>query len=342
MSQLATSVLEQIRPLDETVQFAMPQSAAAQVAVVVVNYHCLAFTLQCLASLAELEYPNFIVIVIDNGSTDQSGEELLRRFPNQEVKVVISPENLGFAGGNNLGIRYAREYGAEYVWLVNADTKIDSHALTALVEEAKKHPEGGAFGSKILYDGVPAKVAERGGRQDVSVIWGAGGKIDPRTQTIAMTGWHEVDNEQYNSLRTCDYLPGCSLFFPLSTVDKVGGLPEEYFMYFEETEWCTWITAAGLKLYYIPGSIVWHCFDDDKMSKAFGVYYYNRNNLLFWFRRLSFFKRIQLVADVVFRRLPRIRAALRAATEEEQKAIFRAHWWSHVHFLLGRFGKQRF
>jgi GT2 family glycosyltransferase len=114
-----------------------------------------------LSSLEFLDYPDYKVIVVDNGSTDNSVAEIRKAHP--QITLLETGRNLGFAGGNNVGIRYALEQGADYVWLLNNDTKADPHALTAMVEVAESDPRIGAVGSVLYYMDEPERVQAWGG-----------------------------------------------------------------------------------------------------------------------------------------------------------------------------------
>src|SRR6266568_5938037 len=117
--------------------------------IIILNWHGWQCTIECVESCKKLSYLNFRILVVDNGSTDGSEAILRERFP--DVELLQTGANLGFAGGNNVGIRYALEQGAEYVWLLNNDTTVDADALSALVRMAEGDTKIGMAGSKILY-----------------------------------------------------------------------------------------------------------------------------------------------------------------------------------------------
>jgi GT2 family glycosyltransferase len=252
--------------------------------------------------------------------------------------VVLNPENNGFAYSSNVGIKLAMARGADYVWLLNPDTTVDADSLSELVEASIREPKVMAFGSKILYgQGTQPKESS-----SEDVIWSAGASINFSSKEIKMIGAHEVDRGQYDASHECDYLPGCSLLFKTELVEKVGLLPQDYFMYFEETHWCTKIKNHGGGLMYVPGSKVWHFAPDDKLQKPFTVYYYNRNELKYWYENVSLRGKLKILLDVVFRRLPRNLRAWYLAKTKEQKLLFYAHLSSSIDFLFGRFGRRVF
>ena len=161
-----------------------------------------------------------------------------------------------------------------------------------------------------------------------------------------MLGSGEIDNAGLNGVNSkavteCDYVPGCSLLVHRSVVESVGYIPEDYFMYFEETDWCLRMQNAGLKNVVASGSVVHHHFSDEKMQTPFTVYYYNRNQRIFWSRATrSRLGAIRARFRTAFRELPQAWRAKNASPTTEQREIFRAHVQSCVDFLLGRYGKR--
>lgn len=302
-------------------------SSESSVCVIIVHYNCLSDTLRCLESLRRLNYKKWTAIVVDGGSSDDSGSLLSNRVSDPRVDFLTSPENGGFASSNNIGLHLARARGADYIWLLNPDTTVRADTLDSLLSEVSYFPQGVICGSKILY-----------GAERSHTIWGAGGFLDVEHQQISMRGTDEIDNGQYDSSENCDYIPGCSMFFPTSVLDRIGFMPEEFFMYFEETEWCARASSESIPLRYVPQSVVFHHFADEKMQKPFCVYYFNRNQRLFWWRQISFLRRIRLLLRVALKELPTALRALWSASEAEQRSIFKAHRDSCLDFLFGRFG----
>ena len=139
-----------------------PLPTEPRVAVIVLNWNGREDTLECLRSIRSIAYSNFGVIVVDNGSTDGSVAAIRASQPS--VEVIDTGENLGFAGGNNVGIRRALELGADYVLLLNNDTVVDPGLLRAFVAAAALHPEAGAFGAKIYFHSEPTRIWYAGAR----------------------------------------------------------------------------------------------------------------------------------------------------------------------------------
>ena len=201
---------------------------APTVTCVVVNWNGWQDTIACIASLRESEYPNLSVILVDNGSTD--GSVTMIRSAHPWVEIIESAANLGFGGGNNLGIRVAIERGARYLWLLNNDTVVQPQTLTALVRTAEGDPELGQVGSVLLYAHAPDRVQ----------AWG-GGSIN----LWAGTSRHHHQPVPAGEL---DYLTAASVLIPAKVLNQVGLFDEGYFMYWEDADLSFRIRAAGWKL----------------------------------------------------------------------------------------------
>jgi hypothetical protein len=208
------------------------------VSVLVLNWNNGKITNECLASLQCLEHDDFKVIVLDNGSTDRSVELIRERFP--EVEIVELGANLGFAKGNNEGIRVALERGVEYVWLLNNDTTVDPKALRALVEKAESDPKIGAVGSAIYYMSEPERLQAWGGGYVNFWVGRARHFFRPVT-----------DNK-------IQFLMGASLLLRRAALESVGLLDEGFFLYWEDTDLCFRLRRAGWRLAVAGDSKVWH------------------------------------------------------------------------------------
>lgn len=220
------------------------QQVAPLVHVIILNWNGWRDTLDCLASLQKLDYPNYAVMVVDNGSTDGSDDKIREACP--DVALLQTGANLGFAGGNNRGIEHALERGADYVWLLNNDTVVDPKALETLVEEAMSEGSIGMVGSKVYYHEPP------------DLIWFAGGKIDRLTAKTSHAGMNERDGEEWSVPRDVDYASGCSLLVSEKVLRSVGLMDTRFFLYFEETDWAIRARKKGWRIRYQPSSKVWH------------------------------------------------------------------------------------
>lgn len=245
-----------------------------KVAVVVLNWNGRHDTLACLASLQQVTYRPLQLIVVDNGSADNSVAAIRAAFPG--VDLVETGRNLGYAGGNNVGIRHALDNGADHVLLLNNDTEVDPGLVDAFVAAAARHPEAGAFGARIYFH------AER------QRLWWAGAHWNGETARFEQVGENELDADgtRYASPAETPYACGCAMFLPAPRLREVGLLDDAYFLYFEETDWCYRARAAGHPSIVVPAARLWH-----KVSVSMGgegsplaLYFLTRNKLL-WARR---------------------------------------------------------
>lgn len=241
--------------------------ALPHVAIIILNWNGRDDTLACLKSLSRLNYPAHFVIVVDNGSSDGSARAIQLAFPH--VTVIEAGCNLGYVGGNNLGLEHARARGAHYALLLNNDTEVASDFLRLLVEAATE-PAVGIVGPIIYYQAQPR------------VIWSAGGAIDWKRGRTCMIGEGEEDRGQFSATRPVDFVTGCALLIKMSVVERIGPLDPRFFAYYEETEWCVRAARAGYKVMHVPRAKVWHKISLAARDTSIGVtYYMTRNRLLF-------------------------------------------------------------
>jgi GT2 family glycosyltransferase len=238
------------------------------VAVVILAWNGREDTLACLESLDEVDWAELSIIVVDNGSTDGVVEAVGDRFPH--VHTIRSERNLGFAGGNNVGLRAAYEAGADYMLMLNNDTVVDRDAIRGLVLEAEQRPDAGALCPLIYY------------MEPADVIWFAGASFDPRRgHNGRHTGYGERDHGQYQGVRETGRATGAAMLVPRSVIDRVGFLDDRLFLHVEDVEWSLRMRAAGLRVLVVPDAKVWH-----RVSVSAGgehsptiAYYATRNTL---------------------------------------------------------------
>lgn len=239
------------------------------VAIIVLNWNGGDDTLACLASLAQIDYPAVTIIVVDNGSRDESVAAIRAYHPT--VHLIETGANLGYAGGNNVGLRYALDQGYDYMLLLNNDTEVAPDFLSKLVAACEQSPNVGAAGPKIyLYD-------------HPTTIWSAGGVIDWRNGgRTAMRGLNQLDDGQFEHMMDVDFAPGCAILIRRQVLLDSGLLEERFGMYYEETEWCVRMARAGWRIVYVPQSHIWHKVRVDLQEWSPRITYYMvRNRLLF-------------------------------------------------------------
>ena len=162
--------------------------------IIVLNWNGKDDTLECLASIAAIQYADFETVVVDNGSSDDSVAAIRAQRP--ELHIIETGQNLGFAEGNNVGIKYAMAHHADYIFILNNDTTVDPLLLQHLVSSAQRHPDAGIIGPKTYYHAHP------------QVIWSAGGYWDNHQCCFEQTGDGEFDKGQYDTPQPCDFIVG--------------------------------------------------------------------------------------------------------------------------------------
>ena len=236
------------------------------VSIILVNYKDPTDTLELLDSLTQVIYPNFETILVDNGAEIDRSRQYLSRLHN--VKVFNLPENLGFAGGVNYGIKQA---SGQYILLLNNDTTVESDFLDSMVDALDRRPDIGMVSSKILFYDHPDTLQYAGATMINSWI-GRGRKI----------GFGKKDGPEYDQSGETGLCNGACLMIRKEVIDDVGLLSEDYFMYYEEHDFCLRAKRYGWKTYYESRSRIYH-----KQSMSLGqgnpikFYYLNRNRLLF-------------------------------------------------------------
>lgn len=258
-----------------------------KVAVIVLNWNGLADTSDCLVSLGATTYPNYETIVMDNGSSGDDARVLQERF-GDSIQLIASPENLGFAGGSNLAISDALSEDADYVLLLNNDVTVDPNFLDELVGAAQGLPDAAALCPKMYFRDRP------------TVICSTGGRVNPWAGTAHQVGRGDQDRGQHEGIAVRDYADGACMLIRREVLERVGLLDEEYFAYWEETDWCARAAEAGYKCYYVPSARVWHKAARSQSPDSDYYYLFRRNALLFLRKRKSPLHLLTAVALYLF------------------------------------------
>lgn len=236
------------------------------VSIISINYNQAAVTCAMLESLRQLTYPNYEVIVVDNASPTEAPDCIAAQFP--EVHLIRSAVNLGFAGGNNLGIKEAR---GEYCLFLNNDTEVAPNLLAKLVAAFEQNPQAGIISPKIIFYGTNQLIQYAGCEG-----------INPWTGRGTVIGYLEPDAGQYDVSHATALIHGAAMMVPTPLIRQAGLMPELYFLYYEELDWCEMIKRLGYHSYYEAGATVYH---KESVSVGQGsvlrTYYLNRNRLLF-------------------------------------------------------------
>ncbi|UII25519.1 glycosyltransferase family 2 protein [Fulvivirga maritima] len=236
------------------------------ISIIALNYNQLKVTCEFLESTKQLKYSNYEIIVVDNHSLENPEAHIKQHYP--EVKVVRTEKNLGFSGGNNRGIKIAK---GDYYFVVNNDTEVTPDLLDHLLAPFLEDDSIGIVCPKIKYYDQPDLIQYAGYT-----------KINTFTGRNKAIGLKEKDQGQHDTPGFTNYAHGAAMLVKKEVVEKVGMLPDEFFLYYEELDWSNRAVKAGFKVYYNPKGIIFH-----KESVSVGkesplkAYYHNRNRVLF-------------------------------------------------------------
>jgi hypothetical protein len=237
--------------------------------ILVLNFNCLEKISACVASLEKLTYPNFRILLLDNGSVDGSDRELPRRFPAHEL--VLNGRNLGYAAGINVGARLALERGADLIWMLNPDTLVEPGALSALVEVHASLRKPGLIGSLILNDDSDRIYFYKG-------VITAEGKV---RHAHAGESQSQIPELARAAVGETDFVNGASTLFSRQVAEEVGLMPEDYFLYYEDVDWSLRVAAQGFANRVAYRSLVHHMRTGGPPVNYVGVYYTRRNEFFF-------------------------------------------------------------
>lgn len=283
------------------------------VSIISINYNQAQVTCALLTSLRRLSYPHYEVIVVDNASPTEDPAIIAEQFP--EVQLIRSPENLGFAGGNNLGIVAAK---GKYAFFLNNDTEVEPGLLEPLVELLEAKPTVGMASPKLIFYGT-----------DNLIQYAGSSAINLWTGRNATIGNLEEDRGQHNATYPTELAHGAAMMVPMSAIRKAGLMPALYFLYYEELDWCEMVKRAGYQCYYVGSSTVYH---KESVSVGRGsvlrTYYMHRNRLLFIRRNSAGLKRVSGILFFLLAAAPKQSLLhLLRGEMEHLRAIWRGIGW---------------
>lgn len=309
------------------------------VTIIVLNWNRPDDTLACVKSLRPQRHSPCEILVVDNGSTDKSVSRFQAEIP--DIRLLLNPRNLGFAEGNNAGIRQALEGGAEAVLLLNNDTVADPLLVQALVDAAATHPRVGFLGARVLYHEAPRR------------IWMGKPVWDVRTCRFEHVGLKEDEAAGApEAPSAAAYACGCAVLVPRRTIEEVGLMDPRFFCYYEEIDWCFRGAARGWESLYVPAARVWHKvpLTPGGRQSPLVCYYRARNSLLWAERHLTGTQRWRMFTNMAagtFDRLGWQEAGLRAQAQRmywnlltvHRDPLMRAWRRGVLDYLCRRFGE---
>lgn len=246
------------------------------VSIISVNYNQTAVTLEFLESIKAQDYADLEVIIVDNASKISPEETIKQQFP--EVKVIRSEKNLGFAGGNNLGIRAAK---GDFLFFVNNDTIIPANTIRRMVIYLKEHDDIGML-SPLIYYYDHQQMLQYGGSTEVDTLTG-------RNEAIGYHQQWKLEQE----VKPTAYPHGAAMMIPRKVIDEVGDMPENFFLYYEELDWCTQIRSKGYNACVDYGSYILHKESvSTGKNSALKTYFMTRNRILYMRRNVKGIKKV--------------------------------------------------
>lgn len=284
------------------------------VSIISINYNDAAVTMDMLKSLQQLSYTNYEVIIVDNASPTDNPDIIQETYPN--ITLIKSDKNLGFAGGNNLGVREAK---GEYLLFINNDTIVPSGFIEPLVQTLQNDVAIGMVSPKIKF------------HWDDTLIQYAGyTQMSHWTIRNNSIGYHQKDDGRFDQEGETESIHGAAMMIPKRVVDEVGTMTEIYFLYYEEHDWAQMIKRAGFKIYYQPKSYILHkeSLSTGKFSPL-KTYYIARNRIVFARRN---FTSLHLCISLLFQAFVSIPkntlTFLLKRQFEHLKAFWKAIFWN--------------
>jgi GT2 family glycosyltransferase len=246
-----------------------------RVAIVIVNYNGFEYTRECLDSIEKLTYPDYVILLVDNGSADGSGEALRTRYQDRIVYVPLA-KNLGVTGGNNAGIRYALTHACDYVLFLNNDTLVEADLLDKLVQASQANDDAMVVPKIICY--YDQKRLDH---------W-IGSAFNWRTGRPDGFRLYPYDEPALNVSGDIAVASTCCLLAPIAVVRSVGGMDENYFMYYDDADFTLRVARAGYRLRYEAGAIIYHkCnLTTSQQQPAYFEYYLIGRNFFYFYNKL--------------------------------------------------------
>lgn len=241
--------------------------------ILVLHWRGIEHTRRCLESLRSLEYSNFKVLLVDNGSDNHDGGVLLEEF--REVELLSLESNRGFSGGCNAGIDYCLDRDAKFVWLLNNDATVESDTLSLLVEAAISDTKSGALCASVVERDEDGKIVRRLGKGEIDFL-------------NAKAHLRSADSDE---VITCDWISGSNMLLRSEALKEVGFLNDDYFLYFEDVEICIRLRHGGWRCLLVPNASIDHVdgASTEGQFLSWRYYYHARNRLIFFSNYPNFY-----------------------------------------------------
>jgi GT2 family glycosyltransferase len=287
------------------------------ISVIIVNWNGEKNLQYCLSSLARIDYSPYEIILVDNGSTDDSVEFVRKNYP--KAIIIKNKTNLGFAEGNNKGIKKA---GGEYILFLNNDTKVEPNFLNSLVSELENDSMAAVVQSKILLMNNPKLLDSIGS----FLTWSG---------FLTHFGYRQKDRKNLNNKREIFSAMGACMLFKKEVLNKIGLFDKDFFAYFEETDLCWRAWLAGYKILYIPKSVIYHQKGATalRLANSFVIYHSFKNRICSLIKNLEAKNLVWILSiHLVFCNLVILKYLLIKSEPQKSLAILRAFGWNISNF----------
>lgn len=275
------------------------------VSIIILTTNALSMTLEQLKDVSKLSTKNIQAecVVVDNGSTDGTEEKIKNfKLPNMGYKFIQSGANLGFAGGNNVGMRYALKKNSDFILLLNNDLILPSDMVVKLVDYMVRNSDVGIASPKMYFaKGYEFHKDRYKASQLGNVLWYAGGTVDRNNVYTVHRGVDEVDTGKYDKVEETDVANGAAVIIRKEVLNKIGLLDESFFLYWEDADFSERVKRSGYKVMYFPETCMWH-----KVSASTGGsgsptndYFLTRNRFYYSMRYSSFRTKFAVFRDTV-------------------------------------------
>ncbi len=299
--------------------------------ILILNWKSALDTIECVESVEKSDYTNYKIVIIDNGSPDDSEKILCGRFPQHHF--IQTGKNLGYAGGNNIGIRFALERQAEFVLILNNDAILAADVLQIFIGASLIYSQGGIFAPKI-YD-----------RQGTQNVYSAGVVWDPKELTFVDLKNSISNQNDFMTPKTIDFATGCALFIKTEVFQKVGLFDPRFFLTWEDIDYCYQARKYDYQTMIIPQAKVWHklsaSFEGGHKGPQF-QYYSMRNRFLWVEKNLKGSERIKVFFKFTKDVYTTMRALCHRRVPPEQTLILKSGLLGAFDYVIRHFGVGRY
>lgn len=299
-----------------------------KVGVVICNYNKEDAVLDCIQSILESKFKDYDLYVVDNASTDNSVKRIKEKYPS-ELILIENDENLGGSGGFNTGLKAAYKKGYEYLMCIDNDALLDENAIGNLYNFLENHSEAGMAAAKVYHLEAPEYIQQ------------FGQKIDFENFCTAVYYYNEIEDGSMPEYLYVDSVAACSLMVRRSIIEKIGFMPEENFLYWDDTEWCYRCNLAGYKVASVGNAKALHAMGaKNEVNNTFPTYYAWRNWIVF-FARHTKKDQLERMAETFLGSLFQVTyEGLHTGSKNRTKTVMLAYD-DAIHGIMGKAGENR-